>query len=126
MERKVQGGAAFVSTLGCSIGCGFDRLFIPWSAVNVDYQYLPINDKYMLIPVKEELLDEVIIQYQGGDSIPWDRKPYVRAIIRAEYIPSEGVRIYAYPNEVMVHYLGLVYPVLTHRFHEAKRDTNSQ
>lgn len=51
--HRVGGIAAFVSKNGCSIGCDYDRLFIPWSAVETNVQQLPINDQFMLVPIKD-------------------------------------------------------------------------
>ncbi len=114
---RVGGVAAFVSKDGCSIGCDYDRLFIPWSAVDSDIKHLPINDHFMLIPTRDEAADDIVIQYQDRSFLKWDRKPYKRAIIRAEYHTGEGVRIYAYPNEIMVFFLSFLYPVMAFRAH---------
>ncbi|MEZ6058052.1 MAG: hypothetical protein R3C01_15235 [Planctomycetaceae bacterium] len=120
---RVGGIAAFVSKDGCSIGCDYDRLFIPWSAVETDIEQLPINDEFMLVPAKNDAADEIVIQYQDRSFRQWDRQPYKRAIIRAEYHADEGVRIYAYPNEIMVFFLSFLYPVLAYRAHAISAGT---
>jgi hypothetical protein len=117
--HRVGGIAAFVSNKGCSIGCGYDRLFIPWSAVLTEVDKLPINDQFMVIPIRSNAADELLIQYQDGSSVKWDGQRYKRAIIRAELAtfqpPNKGVFIYADPNEVMVFFLLFLYPVMAYR-----------
>ncbi|HEY3322180.1 MAG TPA: hypothetical protein VGP72_17080 [Planctomycetota bacterium] len=114
----VGGIAASVSVDGCAIGCGHDRLFIPWSSVSTNIKSLPINDQFMLIPIKEGAAGELLIQHRGGTVENWDGRPYKRAVIRAElHMPNEGVRIYAYPNEIMVHFLSMAYPIIAYRAH---------
>lgn len=120
---RVGGIAAFVSKDGCSIGCDFDRLFIPWSTVKTDIEKLPINDHFMLIPTKDDAADDIVIQHQDRSFVKWDRKPYTRAIIRAEYHSGEGVRIYAYPNEIIVFFLSFLYPVMAYRAHAISSGT---
>lgn len=122
---RVGGIAAFVSKDGCSIGCDYDRLFIPWSAVDTLVKQLPINDQYMLVPIKDGAADEIVVQYQDRSCVAWDRQPYKRAIIRAEYHAAEGVRIYAYPNEIMVFFLSFLYPIIAYRGHADSAETLS-
>jgi hypothetical protein len=113
----VGGIAAFVSKEGCSVGCGYDRLFIPWSAVETNVEHLPINNQFMLVPIKKGAADELKVHSQARSFVKWDRQPYKRAIIRAEYLPDEGVRIYAHPNDFMVFFLSFLYPVMAYRAH---------
>jgi hypothetical protein len=113
---RVGGIAATVSTEGCTIGCGIDRLFIPWSAISTEVEHLPVNDQFMSIPIKSGAAGQILIQRPDGSAAAWDGLPYRRAIIRVEfYAPDEGIRIYAWPNEIMVHFLSFLYPILGHR-----------
>ena len=89
--------------------------------MNDEEENLPINDQFMLIPVKDSAIGELVIERQDGSSTPWDREPYIRAIIRAEFVPGEGLRIYAYPNEIIVFFLSFLYPIFVYRYHERKR-----
>ena len=115
---RVRGIAAFVSTEGCGIGCGYDRLFISWEAVAVDREALPINDQFMLITIKSEATESLKIRYPDGTDKTWDRLPYKRSIIRAVFDSADkGIRVYANPNEIMVHFLSFLYPVMAFRAH---------
>jgi hypothetical protein len=120
---RVGGIAAFVSKDGCSIGCAYDRLFIPWSAIDTEVEQVPINDQFMLVPIRDSAIDEIVVQYQDRSFVKWNRQPYKRAIIRAEYHADEGVHIYAYPNEIIVYFLSFLYPIMAYRAHAISAGT---
>ena len=112
---------AEVSKAHIAVGCGGreplkrsirDRIVIPWTAVNKDVTNLPINDKFMAIPVRPEALEQLTFE-TASTQATWDRLPYKRFLVSVKYNPEMSwVEIHATPNVFFIHLLSMVYPMI--------------
>ena len=101
-----------VNTEGVGVGCGYDSLVIPWDAVDTTARYLPVNDRYMLIPVRDEDVSKVHLQ-DGEGPKTWEGAPYKRFILQARHEKGSGIVISSWPNEYWVHLLFIAYPMIS-------------
>lgn len=115
-EKRIGALLAEVSKDYVAVGCAMDRIVIPWTAVDTQAEHLPVNDKFMAIPVAASALDEVKFETAVG-SRTWDRTPYRRFIVAIKYNPRTAwIEIHATPNEFFIHLLTFVYPmIIVHR-----------
>ena len=73
-ERRIGALLAEVTTQHVAVGSEVDRIVIPWSAVDTDVVRVPIDSRFMAIPVMKGALDQLI--YQSAEATAtWDRRP---------------------------------------------------
>jgi hypothetical protein len=111
-ERRIGMLLSEVSTGFIAVGCPADRIIIPWDVVDTKAKHLPINNKFLTIPVQKDRVDEILFQTQAGKT-PWDLKEYRRFICSIKYNPTcSWVEIGTNPNGYMFDLLAIVYPMV--------------
>lgn len=111
-EKRVGALLAEISKEHFAVGCLADRIVIPWAAVDLQVQQVPLNNQFMAIPIDENALEALKFETRSLTA-SWDRKPYKRFIVTVQYNAEAGrVEIRAKPNEFLVHLLAFVYPMI--------------
>ena len=110
-ERRIGALLAEVTTQHVAVGSEVDRIVIPWSAVDTDVVRVPIDSRFMAIPVMKGALDQLI--YQSAATATWDRRPYSCFIVEVRHnAEASWVEIHSRPNEFFVNLLNYVYPMI--------------
>ena len=122
-EQRIGALLAEVTTQHVAVGSEVDRIVIPWSAVDTDVDRVPIDSRFMAIPVLKDALDQLI--YQSAESTAtWDRRPYNCFIVEVTHNPEASwVEIHSRPNEFFVNLLNFVYPMIAVLRHEGRADS---
>ena len=111
-EKRIGALLAEISSEHIAIGCPRDRIIIPWIAVDTSVAQLPINDKYMAIPIAPDRRGDVLFHTAQG-KVPWDRSDYRRFILTVRFNPSQSwVEVRTTPNAFFVKILAFVYPMI--------------
>ena len=111
-ERRIGALLAEVTTQHVAVGSEVGRIVIPWSAVDTDVVRVPIDSRFMAIPVMKGALDQLI--YQSAEATAtWDRRPYSCFIVEVRHnAEASWVEIHSRPNEFFVNLLNYVYPMI--------------
>lgn len=109
--NRTGGLYSFFSESGFGIGCGADRIVIPFSSIQLPQNIDPstVNKDFLVLPVKAEATG-VVIEPKNGKAMPWDGTPYRRGIISA-YIKDGEFCVQASPNGMILHLFFGVYPL---------------
>ena len=111
-ERRIGALLAEVTTQHVAVGSEVDRIVIPWSAVDTDVDVVPIDSRFMAIPVMKGALDQLIYQSVEATAT-WDRRPYSCFIVEVRHnAAASWVEIHSRPNEFFVSLLNFVYPMI--------------
>ena len=101
-----------MTTQHVAVGSEVDRIVIPWSAVDADVDRVPIDSRFMAIPVLKGALDQLIYQSVEATAT-WDRRPYSCFIVEVRHnAEASWVEIHSRPNEFFVKLLNFVYPMI--------------
>ena len=109
--NRTGGLYSFFSEKGFGVGCGTDRISIPYSSIQWPQTINPstVNDNYIVLPVKAETTG-VMIEHEGETALPWDGKPYRRGVVTA-LIEDGEFRVKAFPNGMIVHLFCAINPL---------------
>ena len=111
-ERRIGMLLSEVNAGFIAVGCPVDRIIIPWDVVDTKAKHLPVNNKYLTIPIQNDRVGEILFQTQDGKT-PWDLKEYRRFICSIKYNPAcSWVEIWTKPNGYMFDLLAIIYPML--------------
>lgn len=109
--RRTGGLYSFFSEKGFGVGCDADRIFIPYSLIQLPQRVnrATLNKNHIVLPVRPETTG-VVIEQKDGKASPWDGKPYKRGIVSV-FIKDGAIHVKAFPNEMILHLFYAIHPL---------------
>ena len=119
--RRTGGLYSFFSEKGFGVGCDADRIFIPYSLIQLPQKVSPTtaNYKQIVLPLRAEITG-VLLERKDGTVSSWDGKPYKRGIVSV-FVQDGAIHVKAFPTEMIVHLFYAIQPLsvfLTSRANE--------